>query len=291
MDTITEYANAKINLTLEIINKRADGYHNLRSLFVPLDFHDFITMSISSGSRKITLESDIQGLNTPKNLMYKAAELFLNTNNLNYDVTIKFVKRIPSQAGLGGGSSDAAAVIRGLKKYFYPKAADDRFIKLCEKIGADVPFCYFNKPAIVTGIGEKIEFVEIKIKYYVLLVKPKKGLSTKKIFSKLESTEQVSTINYTKNIIHAFSQNSIEGITNNLHNDLEHVAQEFSPEIKQIKDVFLANNIKANLMTGSGSTVFALIKNKQIAKKLESEFRNQKNFALITKIYTKENLT
>lgn len=284
----SEYAYAKVNLTLEVLGKREDGYHELRSIFMPLEFHDFIQIRICEGHQNIHLISDYPRLNTPQNLMYKAAQRFLETYNLMYDVEIEYTKAIPSQAGLGGGSADAAAVIRGLSRLSGIELDVDESIQLCRQIGADVPFCYFNKPALVSGIGDQMLHFENNYAPYVVLIKPKKGASTKQIFQNLsqyaDQTKQSSLF-----MQQALIDGDAEKVAQTMMNDLESSAFQLVPEIAQIKRSLQQEGFSACIMSGSGSTIVCLVDRVTLARKIVKNYKQRGHFAVYTK-FLKENL-
>lgn len=277
-----EYAYAKVNLTLEVLAKREDGYHELRSVFLPLQFHDFIQVRVSEGKQNILLVSPYHRLNNKKNLMYKAAELLLKTYQLEYDVEIEYTKEIPSQAGLGGGSADAAAVMRALIGIFKLTLSNEEIITLCEQIGADVPFCYFNQPALVQGVGNKLSFFKNVYECHVVLIKPSKGASTKRIFNQLKIQEH-SDRRYAFLMKEGLEKNDEIQIFQNLVNDLETPAFNLIPEIKQIKKELKDSGIETTVMSGSGSTVVCLIDNDHLAKRIVKQYRNRGYFAVQTK--------
>lgn len=281
MKETVEYAYAKVNVTLEVLGKREDGYHELRSIFLPLEFHDFIQVRITPGTQKIQLISEHARLNTPRNLMYKAAELVLKTYQIAQDVEIEYRKAIPSQAGLGGGSADAAAVIRALLRLCEITVSETVVIEMCKAIGADVPFCYFNKPALVSGIGEKLEFFSNACDAHVILIKPKKGASTKKIFQTMSKyTDGENASHYMKQ---GLQENDLMKITKWLRNDLEAPAIQIVPEIGKIKAELEKEGIKTAIMSGSGSTVLCLVDNDHLAKRIVKQYNNRGFFAVQTK--------
>lgn len=277
-----EYAYAKVNVTLEVTGKRSDGYHELRSIFLPLEFHDFIQVRVQAGTQKITLISDYPRLNNQYNLMYKAAQLFLEHYGLMYDVEIEYTKEIPSQAGLGGGSADAAAVMRALRDIFSIALSDQEAVNLCRKIGADVPFCYFNKPAYVSGIGDELSFFENRYAPHVVLIKPKKGASTKKIFETLQIRSDHSQ-NVTAEMKEALRMNDGLLVGRSLINDLERAAFALVPEIEKIKKELVNEGIRTCVMSGSGSTIVCLIENEHLARRIVRQYKNKGNFAIHTK--------
>ena len=177
-------AHAKINVGLDVVSKRADGYHELKMVMLPIELHDLIEIEPAPyASFKCTPSYRIR---PEKNTLLKAIEVCRQARPFKEQFRIHLHKVIPSQAGLGGGSTDAAAVINYLNDYFKWQLSDDEKIALGVKVGADVPFCLFNKPAIVNGIGEKLSFFKLKTSLNLILVQPHKGVSTKLAFKDLD---------------------------------------------------------------------------------------------------------
>ncbi|MGL4662475.1 MAG: 4-(cytidine 5'-diphospho)-2-C-methyl-D-erythritol kinase [Culicoidibacterales bacterium] len=281
MKECNKRAYAKVNLTLEILGKRADGYHELRSIFMPLQFCDFVTVRLTKGTQNIRLISKYPKLNTKQNLMYQAADLFLKQYQLMYDVEIEYTKRIPSQAGLGGGSADAAAVIRALIEMSELTLSDSEIISLCSKIGADVPFCYFNQPALVSGIGDGFEFFENSYNPYVVLIKPKKGASTKRIFQQVSSYTDAS-YQYSDKMRKALMENDRIAVKDAMMNALELPAGILVPDILKIKADLVNRGFLSTIMSGSGSTVVCLVDDKQKANQIVDDYKRRGYFAVCT---------
>ena len=170
-------AYAKINLALDVLGVRDDGYHELRMIMVPLDFFDDMDISYSeemeySSNRPYIFFDE-------NNTIVKAFNIMKEEFGIKENFKVVLNKMIPTQAGLAGGSTDGAAIIKFLNVKYNLQLSDEKIKELCLKIGADVYFNYYSKPALVEGLGDKLTFIDIKDDYHVLLVKPKRGVSTK----------------------------------------------------------------------------------------------------------------
>ncbi|MBR0385549.1 MAG: 4-(cytidine 5'-diphospho)-2-C-methyl-D-erythritol kinase, partial [Erysipelotrichaceae bacterium] len=244
-------AYAKINLSLDVVGLRKDGYHELDMLMVPLtDLYDVVSISESiqdSFSVNIPIPWD------ERNLVFKALELFRTTYNIDkyYEITLE--KHIPEQAGLGGGSSDAAVTLQLLYELNGITVSHQEKIDLGKKLGADVPFFLFNRPARVQGIGEKLRYVDFPGGYKTMLIKPEGGISTQEAFRLLDSMsyEHVSI----DGIEEAFRKGEIPGLCNSL----EYSAVSLLPQIGELKQQCIDAGYTNTLMSGSGSTVFVLV--------------------------------
>ncbi len=263
---IIEKAPAKINLALDVINKRDDGYHNLKMVMTTIDLYDRITFE-KIDENKIILNSNKHYLpNDDKNLAYKAAKLIKENYKIDKGIKIYIDKNIPVAAGLAGGSSDAAATIRALNKMFKLEMNLSDMINIGEKIGSDVPFCIYNKTAIAEGRGEILTPIRKVPKCWVVLVKPKFGVSTKEIFG---------NVNYL-DIFHPNVEQVISSLNNQdyyqlcsmIGNSLENVTFKLYPEVQEIKKKLLLLGVDAALMSGSGPTVFGFVKKEKKAKKI-----------------------
>lgn len=282
-----ELAYAKINMTLEVVGKRNDGYHELRSIFMPITLHDRIDVRIQKGTKQIRLISPYPKLNTPQNLMYKAALLFLNQYDLMYDVEIEYTKMIPSQAGLGGGSADGAAVLRALIDLTEMQISNEEITAMCTQLGADVPFCYFKRPAFVSGIGEELTFFNNNVDTHIVLIKPKRGASTKRIFENL-TIENQDTHNYSEIMRQALIENNKEQMQSALFNSLEQPAFQLVPEIEKVKNDLQKRGFSAVIMSGSGSTVVCFLENIKDAKEIVHIYKKRGYFATLTKFLKEE---
>ena len=257
-------APAKINLYLDVLGKREDGYHNLDMVMLPLELHDTISFERIPNAHYTHIVSDsIERQIINHNSIYRTHELLEKQYDYKHNFIIKVHKEIPIYAGLGGGSSNAAAALRYFKRVGKLKMTEEEEIKLCTQIGADVPFCLKNVPAHVEGIGERITPIKVKKQYYVLIIKPKQGLSTKDVFTACDKYELKH--GNVQNIIKALETGDDKLLAESLFNSLEDVSMELCPEVKKVKEMLLKDKFKAVLMTGSGSCVFALTTNYTLA--------------------------
>ncbi|HOQ48889.1 MAG TPA: 4-(cytidine 5'-diphospho)-2-C-methyl-D-erythritol kinase, partial [Candidatus Kapabacteria bacterium] len=184
MKTLTKNANAKINIGLQVLNKRSDNYHNINSIFIPISLCDIITISESI---QFELRSNVQfNITDDENLVMKAAKKFNEALGINKAYSIKLQKEIPMQAGLGGGSADAAVVLKMLNEMNGNPFGDEYLAKLAIELGSDVPFFIFNKPAIAKGRGEILEFINFRREINVLVVFPNVNISTKEAYEALK---------------------------------------------------------------------------------------------------------
>jgi 4-diphosphocytidyl-2-C-methyl-D-erythritol kinase len=244
---------AKINLFLQVIKKRPDGYHDLFSLMCCVSLFD--TIHLHFGAPKIEIESSHPHIPLNEtNLAHKAAALFFRTLGLTDGVKISIEKSIPVAAGLGGGSSNAAGVLSGLNRHYDFPLSRDQLISLGLALGADVPFMLFQKPAIASGIGEKLEAFTAPLPQNVILVHPGFRVSTAEVFQNLN----LRLTKCKKKIKETLFSRINHNIAHNLCNDLEAVTVSKYPEIESIKKQLIKQGAQGALMSGSGPTVFGL---------------------------------
>jgi len=261
MRTIKVKAPAKINLTLEVMKQRKDGFHEIQSIMQAVSLYDFLTIDVTPSEKtEITLSGTSDEIPyDEKNLAYKACDLFLDKIEGNFKVHIHIEKNIPTQAGLAGGSADAAGVFYGLNKIFNNIFSSEELLDLCSKIGSDISFCLFGGTQLATSRGEvlkRVDTPEIK----VLLIKPKSfGISAKEAYQKFDKLKEKSKLNATFNMLMAINKN--EDIAPFLANDLERAIDKDYPQIRQLKGYMLKLGCKNALMSGSGSTVFGILEN------------------------------
>ncbi len=259
MDQIYLKARAKINLTLEILNKREDNYHNLKSVFQKINLYDELYISKTEDDEFI-LETNITGLDVKDNIIYKAYVKLKEKFNIS-GVKVVLNKKIPMQAGLAGGSTDCASFILGMKKLFKLNLTEKEIIILGKSLGADVVPCLYNKAVLAEGIGDIITKIDTNFKYYIVLIKPQLSCNTGEMFKKLDERDKILTIDNSKNVVKALKDNNIELLSNNLYNTFEEVL-----DLKSIKDELIKNKALGALLSGSGSCVYGIFKNKQDAK-------------------------
>jgi 4-diphosphocytidyl-2-C-methyl-D-erythritol kinase len=250
-------SHAKINLGLYITGKRSNGYHELCSAFLPIELCDKIEITKSdkfsisaTGPFASTCPTD------ERNTMFKAY------SKLNvHPVKISIEKNIPSEAGLGGGSSNAAAVLKGLNDLYGLKLSAQELKNIGSSIGADVPFFIDEEPALVEGIGELIKPFKLERNYWILLIKPGKGLSTAEVYRQftLSLTLKTSNVKHTEHLRNLCFQGLKKAEElKTLHNDLEGISVQILPEISAIRAYLESLSPLVTMMSGSGSSVFAV---------------------------------
>ena len=274
-------AYAKVNLALDVVRKREDGYHDLEMIMTPISLHDLIYIHpIKEG---IEIESNNHKMPTDqRNIMYKVAQILIERFHIHSGVKIFIYKHIPTQAGLAGGSADGAAVLKAMNKMFHLGLSLEELAEIGKEVGADIPFCIYEKMAFVKGIGEKLEFIPNDFHCYLLLVKPKKGVSTQKSFGMLNlQTAYHPDIVKMKD---AIERNDYDSVVSCLENTLEAPSLEMVPEINDIKKEMLELGFDGALMSGSGSCVFGMTLDENIAKQGQAYFKNKYKFVRIAKI-------
>ena len=275
---------AKINLFLKITGKRPDGYHELVSLMCCVGLYD--TVSLTFGVKETSVSCSHPDVPEDEtNLAFAAALLFFNTLNINESVTISIEKQIPVAAGLGGGSSNAAAVLLGLNRYYGDPFSQDKLMSMGFSIGADVPFFIFQRPALVSGIGEKLEAYQGLENLKILLIFPGFGVSTAKVYNNLNLG-----LTKCKKKLRTFllSKQSFDPGCH-LCNDLETTAASMYPDIFTVKEALLRHGALGALMSGSGSTVFGLFSDSDKALKANNALAENDKWQLyLVDMMTKE---
>jgi 4-diphosphocytidyl-2-C-methyl-D-erythritol kinase len=244
---------AKVNLFLQVVGKRPDGYHDLVTLMCCVGLYD--TVSLTFGLKKTDVSCghpDVPEDET--NLAFAAADLFLKTLKKNEGVGISIDKKIPVAAGLGGGSSNAAAVLLGLNQFYNYPFSRDQLMTMGLSIGADVPFFIFKKPALARGIGEKLIAYQLPENLMFLLISPGFSLATASVYKNLNLglTKCKKKLRYTPLKMQGFD------VRSHLCNDLETVVASKHPDISAAKEALLTHGAMGALMSGSGPTVFGL---------------------------------
>jgi 4-diphosphocytidyl-2-C-methyl-D-erythritol kinase len=245
-------APAKINLSLRILGKRGDGFHEIDTLITPISLYDKI--DIEKQNRWIDFSCDDPTLsNGDDNLVVRAAKIFLEHAKIKSGVSIKLEKKIPHGAGLGGGSSDAAATLRALNQLFDAKLSRDDLAKIGSEIGSDVPFFLFESAALCKGHGEIVEPTKLKTKLSILLLKPEFGVASGWAYSRWKDSKEITGISY--------EPQKLNGHV--LVNDLERPVFEKFVFLAQLKTWLLKQKeVAGALMSGSGSTVFTVLREK-----------------------------
>ena len=277
-----ERAYAKINLCLNIKSRREDGYHELEMIMVPIDFYDTLEM-IPSDEMRIYNNRAYIPVNE-KNTVIKAVQVLRQRYGFDTNFEIRLQKHIPTRAGLAGGSADAAAAIRMMNRMLNLNMSEQDMIDCGREVGADVPFCILSKPALVQGIGEVIVPFECHPDFHILLVKPKRGVSTKEAFELSDQTEPEHPD--CRKMGKALIEGNYQGIVDALGNSLEGAALQLVPEIRQVKEALSLLGFDGVLMSGSGSTVFGITKDEALVDKTMELMRERKLFVRKTRILT-----
>ncbi len=273
IDNVTKLSPAKINLYLEVLERTSSGYHNIESLMTFCDFGDMISVT-KAKSFKFTIDGPFsKKLSLKDNIILESVSFVEKLIKKNLTVHINLTKNLPISSGMGGGSSNAATVILCLIEMFNIKC-NENFHQSLFSLGADIPFCFSRKSALVTGKGEKVLKIENNYQnFFVLLINPLIEISTKKIFEKLIIPIRKDSTRFNEKLLR---NTKIIEFLNSRKNDLEKQAITQCEEIKNILDV-LKNETNSLLsrMTGSGSTCFALFKNNEDLTNAEKIFKNK----------------
>lgn len=254
MTSLRLRAPAKINIFLRVLGRHADNYHELETLFQAIELYDELVIRKKKGIRRLIVRNH-EGLQNENNLVLRALKWLENQCDSRFEVEIELVKNIPVAAGLGGGSSDAAATLVGLKRLLdLDWLSSDDIARGALSLGADVPFFILGGTAIGRGIGEILTPVGLNCDYSILLVNPGFAVSTGQIFSAFSKTLTESPKKVT---LRGLLDQGVE-LSQLLVNDLQDVAESMYPEIRLIRETFIESGVTEALMTGSGPTVFAL---------------------------------
>jgi 4-diphosphocytidyl-2-C-methyl-D-erythritol kinase len=252
--TLVLSAPAKINYLLDVIAKRPDGYHDLRMIMQRVNLCDQVILTVTDTPGIIVTCNSPGAPNGPKNIAWKAAKVLLDLSQSGKGVTIEITKNIPTAAGLGGGSSDAATVLMGLNELLETGFSEQKLMEIGCTLGADVPFFIFKKTALAEGIGEKLTQLPEMPNCWILLINPGVHVSTAWAYRSLQLTS-TSELNKLPEFFE-----SIEQIVSVLSNDLEAVTIFAFPIIAEIKSRLIHLGAVGSMMSGSGPTVFGIFK-------------------------------
>lgn len=256
-------ARAKINLNLLVLDKREDNYHNIKSVFQKINLYDEIFLK-KINKNEFKMITNIGEINNEKNIIYKAyIKLKEKYKNIT-GVQVRLNKNIPMQAGMAGGSTDCAAFIVLMNRLFDLKLSKEDMLDLGKELGADVIPCFYNKAIIAEGIGDVITKLDTNFKYYIVVIKPEISCSTKDMYKKID-TKKIWQKDTTKEIVKALEKSNIEMLASNLYNAFEDVIDK-KELIQSIKQQLINNGAISSLMTGSGSAVYGIFKDKDTAK-------------------------
>lgn len=281
MKKITMDAYGKINLSLDVLHKRADGYHELRMIMQQVDLKDIITIEdyndaiiIESNNGNIPLDSS--------NLVYKAWDALSKRCNIKRGVFIKIQKNIPVAAGLAGGSSDAAAVLKGLNILWELNLSEEELMEVGLSIGADVPYCIMGGTALAEGIGEKLTRLKPFRGKYILLANPGVSVETGQVYKGLK-LDKIKKRPDTESLLRAIEDDNLKYIADNMVNLLETVTIEKHPIIEEIKNQMKNFGALGSLMSGSGPTVFGIFEDEENMLKCKEELLKTIDIVIATK--------
>lgn len=277
--TLSLKTYAKINLTLDVTGKREDGYHNIDSVFEEISIYDTVSVATNDSGR-ITVSCSVPGIPCDEhNIVYKAASIFFEETGIkNPGVHIHIEKNIPSQAGMGGGSTNAAGVFRILDKLFETNLSDEKLCEIAVRSGADTPFFIRGGLAHLSGIGDIIKPLSSLSEHYIVVAKGTEGVSTPAAYLEIDSLENVPHQN-TEAILKACRDDDINTLMANALNTFE--LTKLPDDIAKIRDIMKKHNTTGTLMTGSGAAVFGIFTDKAKAEAAEKELDSLYPFAML----------
>lgn len=279
-------ARAKVNISLDIIGKRENGYHDVEMIMQTINLYDDLTMT-KLDANEITIKTNLSYLPTDhRNLVYQIIEYMKQVYNIYDGVHVDLFKRIPVAAGLAGGSSNGAQTILGMNQLFELNLTMDAMLSIGQRFGSDIPYCMIQGTALATGLGEKITLLDAFPECNIVLVKPKFGVSTATVYKNYDINED-KIHPRTQDLIGAITAKDIDFICENLVNVLESVTCKLHPELNMIKEQLSELGANGVLMSGSGPSVFGLFKDKLLAEKARDSFKQKKQmqYVYLTSIY------
>ncbi len=269
---------SKINLTLNILGKRQDGYHNIETIMQSINLADRIFIKEEKEGIKIKCSHPLVPIDT-QSLTYRSAEKILNKYGIKKGVKIKIDKKIPLASGMAGGSANSASILVGINKLFALNLSNKNLREIGEELGMDVPFCIQNGTALAYHRGEKVTpLLSINPPLWIIIINPGFEIPTKWAYNNLDLSLIKRKKNNTKTMLEALNEGEIRGIAKNLFNSFEGLIIKKYPEIGKIKDRLIKEGVLGALMSGSGPTVFGIAQNKEqalkIYKKLKSAYKS-----------------
>jgi len=270
---LTLWAAAKVNLYLNILGKRSDGYHEIESIMQSITLYDkLILKPLKQGIKILSNKPDLPL--DRENICYRTAEFFLQKTNLKQGLQIEIHKAIPLKAGLGGGSTDAAATLWGMNKLFQLEVPLSDLTKWASFLGADIPFCLQGGTSLVRGKGEILVPLPPLKNGWLILLNPAIPISTSWVYENIKIELTKKKLN-AKLLAKSIRKEDLSGISKSLYNKLEEVVLERFPLIKLIKDEMEKAGVKGALMTGSGSTIFGIVENKEEGKDILNKLQGK----------------
>lgn len=271
-------AYAKINIALDAVGKREDGYHLLRMIMQTVDLYDLVEVNKNS-IKNIRLTSNKHYIPTDeRNLAYRAAQIFREKYNINEGIDIHITKNIPVAAGMAGGSTDAATVLYLMNKLFNVKAKNKELEELALKIGADVPYCINGGTVLCEGIGEKLTPLKRFKNKVVIIVKPNFGVSTKEVYRDLDISKIHKHVDI-DGLIKAMQREDVNYISKNMKNVLENVTLRKHSILRRIKDDLVSEGALGSMMSGSGPTIFGFFEDMLIAQRAYEKLKEKYDYS------------
>lgn len=275
MDKIYLKTRAKINLTLNVLNKRPDNYHNIESVFQKISLYDELYLE-KNNSNNLKLTCNIKELENESNILFKTynklKEIYPNISG----VSVKLIKNIPTQAGLGGGSTNCAGFIKGLNLLFDLNMSKEDMINIGKTLGADVVPCMFSTIKS-EGIGDIVSSFKSNLKYYVLVVQPEFKCNTKIMYDKLDNSQNLKQMYYTNEVINILKNGNTKDLKNKLYNVFEFAIDQ-KDLLDKLKNDFINSGAVASLLSGSGSCIYGIYSNKEDIKKAYEFMKNKYNY-------------
>lgn len=271
MNSIQLKSRAKINLSIDVLGKREDGYHLVEMIMQTIDLYDIIRIK-ELDTNDITIKSNSSNIPLDENnIVYKAINLLKNKFKINKGVEVFIEKNIPIAAGMAGGSSNAAAVLVGLNELWELNLSEEELQELGFKLGADVPFCISGRAALAQGVGEKLTYIKgLPKDVSILVCKPNLFVSTKTVYEGLDLNNMGNRPD-NKYLIECLNKEDIKNLAENMVNVLESVTSKEHREIEEIEHIMMNNNALGSMMSGSGPTVFGLFESEADALKGKEE--------------------
>lgn len=277
---------AKINLTLDVLRKREDGYHEVEMIMQSIDLYDELEFKVTEG--EITIRCDHPEVPEYEgNIVYTIAKMLKKDFRVEKGIDIRIHKNIPVAAGLAGGSTNGAGALSALNELWGLHIEPSQLMDLGKRVGADIPFCLRGGTAVARGIGEKLEPLEALPATWMVLIKPELSISTPWVYSNLV-LDRLDKRPGTREAIRAINHGRIEEAIPHLHNVLEEVTIAAYPEIKEIKNHLENLGVKKALMSGSGPSVFGLCESYQQAENIYELVKDHYKDAFLVKTYNKQ---
>lgn len=273
---------AKINLTLDVLSRRENGYHDIKMIMQTVSLFDLLI--VDKADFGISISTNLRYLpNNEKNIAYKAADAFFKETGIKSGVKIMIHKNIPVAAGLAGGSGNCAAVLTAMNLLFSKPLSKDKLMEIGASLGADVPYCFDGSTQLAEGVGEILSPLPAMPEAYILLVKPPISVSTGAIYEEIDSAP-IDVRPDTDAMISALADSDIKAVADNLCNVMEAVTVKMHPIVGGIKTKMIMNGALGAVMSGSGPTVFGIFDDFEKAKKSADSFSLQFKDVFLTKV-------